>query len=190
MDPAMYIANFYRKRNLLPEDTVACMEYTLKCIFNEISKVMIYTGLFWICGLLYEFWACYIVFVSVRIFAGGIHCKTYWGCFFVSFLFISLCVILPQVLSLSTPMLIWATLFSCAFPLLLSPVTPAFRIIKSKSHRTWLRLLALGICLSWVLFAQVANCNEKLMQTILLTVSVANYQLVLPKGVYYFKNRR
>ena len=179
--PATCIANYYRKNSLLDLQTIECMEYTVKAILNELSKVLIYSIIFGALQMLSLFFACYITFVSIRLFAGGIHCKSYWGCFLLSFLLIGGCIYWSQFAHTSLKILLILSLTSCMFPLLLSPVTPSFRIIKKAQQRKFLRILALATSLLWMLIAKVVTKDYHTAACILCTIIVANYQLIVPK---------
>lgn len=193
--PATGIADYYRKRNLLPSDTIDCLEYVLKSFFNEWSKVAIYCVIALLFGKLAVFLLCYITFVTIRLFAGGIHCKTYWGCFVLSFLFLGGCVIGSAFFSNNLSALYIITLISCIIPLLFSPVTPSFRVIKEKRHQLFLKVFATVVGMGWICIAYFLTTNYNVSAAILLTVSTANYQLPIPIvanifSKYHRKDRR
>lgn len=183
------IANYYRKTKLLSEDTIECMEYAMLALENEISKLLMFALVFLLLGLLEQFLLSYTVFVSVRIFAGGIHCKTYWQCTLVSMLMFSTCVFLADLCSESVKLLFVIALVSIVFPLMLSPMTPSFRIIKTDNHKWLLKTLAVLLSVGWIIFACMIINNKILSTTIMITVSVVNYQLVIP-AMLHFKRRR
>lgn len=181
--PVTYIANIYRSRNWLPEETVQCMEYTLKALFNEWSKLAIYLLIFCCLRQAELFLLCYAVYVTVRLFAGGVHCRTYGRCFLVSFLFLGGCVVGAHVFLV--PVLV--AVLSCGVALGLSPVTPSFRMISSKKHCAWLRVGAAVIGVGWIVIAKVLCKNATLANGILITVACANYQLLIPKAMQFGK---
>lgn len=186
---ATIIANYYRKHELLPDDTISCLEYTLKALLNELSKVLIYCCFFAFFKLLDAFLLSYLAFVSIRLFAGGVHCKTYWGCFFLSFLFMGGCVVSPLIFQIDHMVLCLTAIVSCVFPLLLSPMTPTFRVIKDGKKRVLLKVLAVVVSVAWIVTTCFMPYRDEIVSTILWTVSVANYQLIVPKVVSYIKRR-
>lgn len=74
------IGGYYRSHHLMPEEKIQCMEYTIHSILNEISKFVIYGCLFFLLGRWKVYWVVYLCFVSIRLFAGGVHCSTYLQC--------------------------------------------------------------------------------------------------------------
>jgi accessory gene regulator B len=62
------------------------MEYGLVCFMNEITKFIPYYIIFWILSLEKYYLICILFFCPIRLFSGGYHAKTYWGCFFITFI--------------------------------------------------------------------------------------------------------
>ena len=183
------IAKYYRKTELLSEHTIECMEYAMLAFENEISKLLMFALVFGVLGLLEQFLLSYIVFVSVRIFAGGIHCKTYWQCAFVSMIMFSVCVFIANLCSDFGKLLFVIALLSVVCPLVLSPMTPSFRIIKTDNHKRLLKTLAILLSVGWIILASIIAKHKVLSNTIVITVSVVNYQLVIP-AMLHLKKRR
>ncbi len=181
------IAMYYRNNQLLPSDTIDCMEYTLKALINELTKVLMYVVVFAFFGVLSNFLLAYVAFVTVRLFAGGIHCKTYWGCALVSFLMLGSCVGVGVVAPEQQQTIFVVSLISIVVPVLLAPVTPSFRVIKTDKHKMLLRAVAAIVSLIWVMSAHLMIKNAVLSVTVLFTVSLANYQLIIPKIVELIK---
>lgn len=183
------VANYYRKKELLPEQTIVCMEYAMQAFENELSKFVMFAIAFGVAGFWTEFLLTYVVLVSVRVFAGGIHCKTYWRCAFVSFIMLVFCIVMAR---LSVPYASWAfaiAMVSVAFPLLLAPMTPSFRIIKSDKHKIVLKVLAMLLSLGWILLAGFVITDPVSAAVVVTTVSVANYQLIIPPLIQRKKQR-
>ncbi len=179
--PACLIADFYRKQKIISQEDIDKMEYTLKTLFNEWSKFLSYLLVFMIVGEAIRYIICYLTFVSIRLFAGGIHCRSYWGCFFASFLFLSACVFLPDVFGDNYIVYLCLAFLSCLFPMLLSPVTPTFRVIQKQKNRVYLRLLAIAISLFWCFVSFWLIGYKNVSQSILCSISIANYQLIFPE---------
>ena len=58
------VANYYRKKELLPEQTIVCMEYAMQAFENELSKFVMFAIAFGVAGLLKEFYLTYVVLVE------------------------------------------------------------------------------------------------------------------------------
>ena len=69
---------------------------------------------------------------------------------------------------------------SVVFPLLFAPMTPSFRIIKSDKHKIVLKVLAMLLSLGWILLACFVIKDPVSAAVVMTTVSVANYQLIIP----------
>ena len=73
----------------LGENEVILMDYAIKSIWNDISKLCIFMILAYITETFHLFLSVCIPYITVRIFTGGIHMKTYWGCFWFTGLSLS-----------------------------------------------------------------------------------------------------
>ena len=175
---ATVFADIYRKKHWLSEDTIDCMEYTLKSFLNEISKFLLYGLIFAGFHLLPDYIISYLVFVTLRLFTGGIHCKTYWKCFLLSFVFILICVLLPHFLVIRLWILIVIAGFSLILPILFAPVTPSFRMIKKKEDRVKLRVLAVLVTLFWIVTAVLVMPHLIWAEIILYSIILVNVQLI------------
>lgn len=186
--PATCIADYYRKKELLDEETVQKMEYTLKAIYNELSKLLIFILLFSLVGKSINFLSCYIAFVSLRLFAGGIHCKTYWGCFsfsLISFLFF---IYIPVCMNINIHVLRMISYILCVLPALFSPVLPSFRRIKKERTKLLLKITAVLVTLIWTSLSYVIDSEYSV--SILIALSTANLQLLIPVVGDKISNRK
>ncbi len=180
--PPVIIADYYRKHALLPDQTIECMEYTLKAIYNELSKFVVYLAVFVLLGLTKVYLITYSVFVTLRIVAGGIHCKTYWGCFISSLFMISATIVAAHIVQ-KTFVLEILSLVSIVLPLILAPVTPSFRVIKSPKKMWVLKILSATLTLIWIGIAHYCCDDAIIKSAILLSITVTNYQLIIPKWI-------
>ncbi len=180
---AKYVADCYREKNIMPSTTIDCMEYTMQALLNEISKCLLYGVLFAFFHLLPDYLFACSVFISLRWFAGGIHCKTYWGCFVVSLFMLGFCILMPRFFMGNLDVMIAVSTVSIICPLILSPVTPSFRIIKKKQDRIKLRVLAVILSLFWIAVAALFIKELTNALIILYTVAMVNYQLPIAKAM-------
>lgn len=75
---------------------IAQLKYFFLTFFSEISKILL-IGLFFLDNIFLYVWALFILQI-IRSSSGGIHCKTYWRCFFVSLIYMVLSIrILPLI---------------------------------------------------------------------------------------------
>lgn len=108
----------------------------------------------------------------------------------VSFVFISAFVYLPRVFPWTIEALAEPAWLSLCMPLFFSPATPQFRQIKRRRTRWVLKLLAVVLGFGWVLFGAYTTVSYDIRASVLWTVMVANYQLVVPALNAYFNKRR
>jgi len=77
---------------------IRVLKYFFQTIFAEISKFLIMCIYFSLCGNLHEYIFGVLVLSFLRLSSGGLHRKTYWGCFLYSFLYLFACIqILPRI---------------------------------------------------------------------------------------------
>ncbi len=180
--PPVIIADYYRKHALLPNQTIECMEYTLKAIYNELSKFVLYLAFFALFGFTKVYLITYCVFVTLRMLTGGIHCKTYWGCFISSLFMISATIAVAHIIQNILILEILA-LISIVFPLIFAPVTPSFRVIKNPKKIWILKILSTVLALIWIGFAHYCQNDTIIKNLIFLSVAITNYQLIIPKWI-------
>ncbi|MCM1466745.1 MAG: accessory gene regulator B family protein [Alistipes sp.] len=75
---------------------MAQLRYFFLTFFGELSKLLI-LGFLFRKNLPVFIWAVFILHLT-RSSLGGIHCKTYWGCFLMSLIYLTLAIeILPRI---------------------------------------------------------------------------------------------
>lgn len=75
---------------------IAQLKFFFLTVAAEASKLLI-MGFIFRENLLLYIWSIFILQL-VRSACGGLHCKTYWGCFFLSLIYMFLAIeILPQI---------------------------------------------------------------------------------------------
>lgn len=81
----------------------AILLFFLKGFLSDFSKALIFFIPFYLLGLHKEFlWGIFFL-VLFRIFSGGIHCRTYWGCLILSFVIFSSGIFAGTKIILTTP---------------------------------------------------------------------------------------
>lgn len=75
---------------------IAQLRYFFLTFFGELSKLVM-LGFLFRKHLLLFIWAVFILHLT-RSSLGGMHCKTYWGCFFMSLMYLTLAIeVLPRI---------------------------------------------------------------------------------------------
>jgi len=121
------------------------MEYGLLCFFDEVTKIIPYYIIFYLFSLQQYYVVVFVFFCPIRLFSGGFHAKTYWGCFFISFVTFWVIIIIGKYISINTItsilVLIISVLLVCSF----SPVDNINKRIKSKERRNKLKNFSVTI---------------------------------------------
>ena len=75
---------------------IAQLKYTFTILFSELSKFVLIS--FFYRNQLGVYLYALILLSVLRLSTGGLHAKTYWGCFLMSFIFFWLAIkLLPQI---------------------------------------------------------------------------------------------
>lgn len=171
--------NYYRRNNLLDEETIQKMEYTINSFINEFSKFIIFSILFLLLDKYLCFLFCYLTFVTLRVFSGGIHCNGYWSCFIVSLLSFFIFIYTPEYINFNTKRLIIIAILSILFQVLFSPVLPKIRKIKNKKIILRLKIFSTITTTFWITLCYHL-INIPFVNSILLAILLGNIQLIIP----------
>lgn len=122
------------------------MEYGLTCMLNEITKLIPFFILFFIFNLHIEYIIALIFFCPIRIFSGGYHAETYWGCFVISLISFSAIIFIGENLIISQFIISILLLISFLLIFILSPVDNINKRIISKQKRIRHKYYSILIC--------------------------------------------
>ena len=90
------------------------IKFMITAIFYDVSKTIIFMIYFYATGKFIEFIFAAVPLILLRMRGGGIHCKTYWTCFLVSFVyFYSVINLLPILINVHS-LAIYPVLLVCA----------------------------------------------------------------------------
>lgn len=179
--PSKALAEYYLAHNILPAQTVEYMEYALHSILDELIKLAIYTVLFAILGTLSQYTFILIVLFPIRWAAGGLHSKTFWGCFFYSLLmFIGLIYVAPFLPYPNTFLFLILGILAL-FSLPHVPYTPAFRpITNDRTIRLLRSFYIVAICL-WIAILNLTELPTAYVSSGFYTMLFQVAQLFIPK---------
>lgn len=124
------------------------MEYGLTCLWDEITKLIPYFIIFWLFSIQEYYVVVLIFFCPLRLFTGGYHAKTYWGCFFISFVIFSLIIVIGKYIAFNIIILIVSLIISFILICIYSPVDNINKRIKSKERRMKLKYFSIIIAFS------------------------------------------
>lgn len=93
---------------------IRLIRYTLTAILCDLSKTLIFLVYFIWTGRVLEFFCALVPMVLLRTKTGGLHMRTYWSCFFFSFLYLEAAItVLPALIPMHE-LLVYPILIACA----------------------------------------------------------------------------
>ena len=178
--PAKLVSKYYYSHQILPVQTIAFMEYVLMSLCNEWIKIVVYSFVFGLLGKIEHFLVVLSITYSIRWFAGGKHCKTFWGCFAMSFAIIALLIYIPPLLP-CFPICFSIILFILGIVTITRvPYTPPVRPIKK--HRTirTLRGFYITMLTAWIIILNLAPLPTQYVSSGFYTLFLQVIQLLIP----------
>ncbi|WP_123053551.1 accessory gene regulator B family protein [Clostridium sp. JN-1] len=155
------------------------MEYGLICTFDEVTKLVPYFIIFWILSLQNYYAVALIFFCPIRLFSGGYHAKTYWGCFFMSFFVFCIIVFIGKYLIISHTILLLLLAASFILICIFSPVDNINKKIKSEKRRKQLKHYSILIALSLIIVCYFIS--DKFLSTAIISIVSAAVLMMLGK---------
>ncbi|AKA69361.1 accessory gene regulator B family protein [Clostridium scatologenes] len=155
------------------------MEYGLVCIFSEITKIIPYFIIFYLFSLEKYYIIIIIFFCPIRIFSGGYHAKTYWGCFFITFAIFALIITITKYIAFNVIILILLLVISFIFICIFSPVDNINKRIKSDERR--LKLKYCSIITTILLSGLCYFIPHKFLSTAIISIVSATILMMIGK---------
>lgn len=155
------------------------MEYGLTCFYDEITKFIPYFIIFWIFSLQKYYIVALIFFCPIRLFSGGYHAKTYWGCFFISFIVFFMIIICGKYLIINSMIILLLLIVSLIFILIFSPVDNVNKRIKSEERR--IKLKRYSILIIFILIIACYFIPNKFLNTAALSIVSATIMMMIGK---------
>lgn len=173
----LQIAQKYR---MLETEECEKITYVLKSILGEIEKTFMLLILFSFIGE-FSFWFIgSICIVSIRIFLGGTHKKTYWGCFAFSCFFFQSAYVLSQKISFHEYFILFLWIMYVFFILLFAPLLSDKKPKFKTTTRKKLKLISFVVVSAWVIFC--LNCSNDLGNYIVWLLLLQMLEIVRVKG--------
>ncbi|MFT8314197.1 MAG: accessory gene regulator B family protein [Clostridium sp.] len=147
------------------------MEYGLICVFDEITKFIPYFIIFWLFSLQKYYIVTLIFFCPIRLFSGGYHAKTYWGCFFISFVVFSIIIISGKCLAINSAIILSLLIISFIFICIFSPVDNINKRIKSRERK--IKLKHFSILTTLFLIIACYFVPNKFLNTAVISIVIA-----------------
>ncbi len=136
---------------------IAQLRYFFLTIASELSKLIL-IGLFFTDNISLYIWAI-LIFHVVRSNTGGIHCKTYWGCFLVSLTYMLLSIRILPLLEVSKFVQMLTLLFCIVITYNIGPITSIFHLALSDTTIRKLKIKLFYIIFIYLLIAYIIPQN-------------------------------
>lgn len=179
--PVKAISAYYTRHNILPPQTIEYMEYALLSLYNEWIKIIIYGIIFAVLDQDRLFWYVLFILYPIRWISGGLHARTFWGCFICSFITIFLLIYAAPLLPCPAIPFSLALALLCILAYRHVPYTPAFRPIKNARTIRSLRCLYITVFLIWIMVLNLAAWPDKYISIGFYTLLFQVAQLFIPR---------
>ena len=158
------------------------IQYALHTILNEVFKIIILIILFSVIGNLNYLLFSMLILLSIRIFSGGLHAKTLWGCLMWTTLFFTLTSIIAPVmpkLNLWTYYIL--SLLNLVVIVIHSPYPNPKRPVKRKKRKQYLKILAISFSIFWTYILLFKMNNSAYLNCGIVTILLQSSQLIYIK---------
>lgn len=180
---------FVNEFNLSPLDSVK-LRYSIEVIFNDISKLIILSIIFSILNCASDFIYSVIALLSIRIFTGGLHFKTYFGCFLFTGIFFSTSILLKNNIPIESNDLILLFIFSLLTIFLFAPIPGENRPIYSSKRRLHFKLTGMTILTTHFVIAYLFTNKHPYIINSTWVFALQSIQLLMGKGVDIYEKRK
>jgi|GEM_PF-1198182 len=155
------------------------MEYGLTCFFDEVTKIIPYYIIFYLFSLQQYYVVVFVFFCPIRLFSGGFHAKTYWGCFFISFVTICVIILIGKYITMYIVTSILVLIISVLLIYIFSPVDNINKRIKSKERRKKLKYCS--VVTTFLLSGLCYVIPDRFFTTAVLSVFIAVLMMMIGK---------
>lgn len=171
------ISEYLAKNNSsLTKNDLLKIQYSLQVILGDLTKFLILFLIFLSLNELSIFLFSFILLISIRLFLGGIHCKTFSSCLIFSVIyFLSILFFSNLSIKLPTNFYLLFFIFSIITILIFAPCNNGKRPIKNK---VMLKILSLISLTFWsILFFRLSN--TKICNCIFISILLQILQVII-----------
>lgn len=178
--PTALAYKLYKEQWLAHRD-IRKMRYGMTVLFNETYKIIGLFIIFKAFNLLNLFLFSFFILLSIRAFSGGLHFESNITCFFTTFVFFILTVvILPKIILTTAPAIILGVISFCII-YIYSPIPSSFRPIHNEKRRLSLKYLSVFFTLSWLVVLFTSIHLTSFFACGIWTIFLQGVQLLLAK---------
>lgn len=179
--PIQAFVNYYRVNKLLSPQLIDYMEYSLRTLWNEIVKILLYWPLFALFKRADAYWFTLSLLIPLRWTSGGLHCKTFYGCLICSFLSLAVLILLSPLLPIYPLTYSIVLLLIAVLSLPHVPYTPAFRPISNDRVIFRLRCFYILMIGLWLVILNIVSLPPAFAACGFYTLFFQCGQLLIPR---------
>ena len=133
------------------------IEYVIKVLLSEVEKILLLSIIFVLQGKFNVFLFCFFMIISIRMFMGGTHRKTFWGCFFFSLTFFQLVITLGNRKELAFSMMMLLYFVYIGYIIWYAPIQSEQKPRYGKKKRLRFKIYSFLITSMWFVLAWVCQ---------------------------------
>lgn len=174
----------------IDEEKSEIIYYGLQNIIGELPKGLFILLIAWVCGVFKLVLLGTVIFLIYRAFAGGVHLKTHFSCFWVSTLFIVGSTILAKEILFKNTFVVYTLLglFNFLLALLYAPADTENRPIMREAQRKRQKFESLlMICLVYIFSTFVIE--KQVISNLFMYMLTVESIMITPIAYKVFKNK-
>jgi accessory gene regulator B len=174
------IGNYISSNCFINESDREKIIYALKSILSESLKVIILILIFFVLHRVKFFIFSISILISIRIFAGGIHLKTFNQCLLFSiFIFLITSLILPMLPKTYNEIYYGIAILDVLMICIKSPCPSKKRPIKNFNRLICLKVLSVFFTIVWLEILFFYTTESSLFNCGLSTITIQSFQLII-----------
>lgn len=159
----MNFESFFKNQGNCTDYQYKVLQWLGKTFIAETSKLLVMFLYFHYFSLTKEYLLAIILFWILRFNGGGLHCKTYWGCFLLSFIYMVFSIQLLPKLLLPKIFYICMLIICVALLLKIGPIASQFRKHLPKNILSHYKVTLFQILLLFFIIMVVLPLNTYLI---------------------------
>ncbi len=168
---------FIQKRYGFTDYQIAQLKYTFTILFSELSKLVLIS--FFYHNQIGTYFYALVLLSFLRLSTGGLHAKTYWGCFFMSFIFFCLAINLLPFINIPKAAIAVFIIACMAVIYFTGPVASVFRTQPEGSMKK--RLIAQSLIVIFIHLILFCTFDSKLLTVGSWIIILQTGQLIVAK---------
>lgn len=181
------IEKYYRRNHLMNDEDIVRMLYAMRSIWSDFVKFSLMGVAAWFLNQLTVYLWVILVFTTCRVFLGGLHRKSFWGCAVFTAIQIFVVIYLAELCVLHNIDLVWIASASVSIVLIVGSVVSSEKRRCSQKRKQWFKYVTFVIETIWMIVAWAIEENEIVRQGIYLVILLDNFQVIIAKC---YENKR